>query len=217
MSTTMGNLKRHIAANIHDPQFISVGEGLIEGFIQDAYDDIKLTGWLLPVEEDESITLVADTYSYPVPANFAYIYMILEEDYATPGQYDYAIPDNAWRPAYDGGVPVIMFNSLVWGPTAGKKIKIVGQQRPTVPLVDATAIEDGFVSFIRMRTEAYALLYLAAVPVEESTPELLEKRIAIANVRTNTANSLFALSERAVAHHPAEYRVKPSSRHIPTR
>ena len=217
MATTFGSLKRHIGAKIHDPQFIFVSEGLIEGFIQDAYEDLKLTGWLLPVEEDESITMAADTYSYAVPANFAYIYMLLEEDFATPGQYDYFIPDNSWRLGYDAGVPVFLFNSLAWGPTAGKKIKIVGQQRPTVPLVDATAIEDGFVSFIRMRTEAYALLYLAAVPVEESTPELLEKRIAISNTRVATANSLFALSERALAHHPAEYRVKPSSRHVPTR
>jgi hypothetical protein len=210
-------LKRLVATKVHDPQNMLVGEALIEQFVNDGIDDLKSSGWLLPTEEDESILMVAGTYSYTIPADFAYIARLLEENFGDPGLYDYDIPENAWRPAYDGGAAKLMFNSLVWTPYSGYHIKIVGQKRPIKYTTDAATVEDGFIGFLRMRAEAYAMLYLASVPVEESTPELLERRIAVANVRIAVANSLMARSEQMLARHPAEFRVRESSRHVPSR
>ena len=212
-----GELKRLVAAKAHDPQQIAISEALYEQFINDAVDDLKSSGWLVPIEEDETTLMVANTYSYAVPADFAYINRLFEEDYGVPGLYDYDIPDNAWRIGYDGGVPTIIFNSLCWTPTAGSHIKIKGQKRPPKYTTDAAVVEDGFVGFLRARAEAYALMYLAAVPIEEATPEILERRVAIVNARIAMANVLLMDSERKLARHPQEYRCKPDSRHCPTR
>lgn len=212
-----GELKRRIATKVHDPHMTLISEALYAQFVGEGIQDLKSAGWLLPIEEDESTTMVAATFSYAVPATFAYIFKILEEDYATADLYDLEEPQHVWRLGLDASVPTIFFNSTMWDPVANKKLKIIGQKRPTEYTADTDTVEDGFTGFLRMRAEAYALLYLASVPVEEASAELLERRIAIANVRIATANAYMADSHRALSQHPQEFRVRPSSRHVPTR
>jgi len=194
-----------------------ISEALYEQFLDDAIDDIRSSGWLLPIEEDESLTMVADTYQYDVPASFAYIQDLFEEDSSTADLYTEAIPQHMWKPGYDGGNPTIEFNANLWTPVPGKSIKVVGQQRPSKYTADSDTVEDGFIGFMRVRAQAYALLYLGTVPVEQGDQDQLERRIAIANTRIATGNAMMGLADRQLALQPQEFRVKPNSRHVKTR
>ena len=212
-----GELKRRVAALAHDPEMTLISEALYAQFLDDAVDDLKSSGWLLPIEEDESLTMAADTYQYDVPADFAYIQDLFEEDSSTADLYTESLPQHMWKPGYDGGNPTIEFNANLWTPVLGKSIKVVGQKRPSKYTADSDAVEDGFIGFMRVRAQAYALLYMGTVPVEQGDHDQLERRIAIANTRIATGNAMMGLAERQLALQPQEFRVKPSSRHVKTR
>lgn len=212
-----GELKRRVATSAHDPQMSIISEALYEQFIDDSVDDLKSSGWLVPIEEDESIEMVADDYEYDVPSDFAYIKEIWQESFSTADLYSELLDQHTYRLGYNGSTPAIIFKPSYWSPTAGKKLKIVGQRRPPKYTADSDTVEDGFVGFLRMRATAYAMLHLGAVPVEEGGLDELERRIAIANTRIATANVMMAESERRLARHPMEFRVRSSSKHVPTR
>lgn len=212
-----GELKRRVATSAHDPQMSIISEALYEQFLDDSIDDLKTNGWLVPLEEDEATTMVADDYEYDVPANFAYIKDIFAESYSTADLYSERIDPHTYRLGYNGSTPAIIFNSIIWSPVVGKKLKIVGQRRPPKYTADSDVVEDGFVGFLRMRATAYAMLHLGTVPVEEGDLEQLERRIAIANTRTAQSNVRMNQSERALARHPMEFRVRSGSKHVPTR
>ncbi len=95
----LGELKRQVAASVHDPHMQTISEALIEQFIDESIDDLKSKGWLLPLEEDVSITLAANTYRYVVPPGFAYIRSLYMED--TDGDFSIPIPYHNWKPRYD--------------------------------------------------------------------------------------------------------------------
>ena len=213
----LGELKRLVAANAHDPQMLLISEALYKQWINDAVDDLRSNGWLVPLEEDETLEMVANDYIYTVPADFAYIKDIWEESLSTADLYDELVDKHTYRLGYEGSVAAIIFNSNYWAPTSGKKLKIVGQKRPPKYTSDSTTVEDGFVGFLRMRATAYAFLYLGSVPVEEGDVDQLERRIAIANTRIATAQVMMAESERRLARHPMEFRVRSGSKHVPTR
>lgn len=130
--------------------------------------------------------------------------------------------------------PVIVFDSRIFVFTSGYRIKVVGQKRPNEITADLTAIEAGMEPFIRERAISYAARTMAQLLPErqaqqqqaaegESPPGT---RIApiVPDAEERRARRLFVLSERAwanseafLANHPMEFRVSPSSEHVPTR
>jgi len=131
--------------------------------------------------------------------------------------------------------PVIVFDSRLYTFTAGDRLKVVGQKRPTEYTSDTETIQAGMESFIRERAIAYAARTLAMLPVEghiaqaqatEGDTPSSGARLAsiLPGAEERRAARLMALSERCLANsehmlsmHPAEFRVKPNSRRVPTR
>lgn len=172
-------------------------------FINDALADLRSAGWVLPLEEDETTTLAATTFSYAVPATFVYILDVYQEG-ATAGVYDDGIPRWKWRLGYDSAAAVIVFDSRRLTPTAVKKLKVVGQKRPPA-LAGGDTVEPGMEGFLRERGVAYAAGYLA-----EGTSEF-------ARERQRTSELAWQASELILSHQPAEYRIAPGSKAVPGR
>lgn len=172
-------------------------------FLNDALHDLNAAGWLIELEEDETVPLVATTYKYDLPATFVYIEDVYVEGTAT-GVYDEAVPRWKWRLGYDGAKAVIVFDSRRFTPTATKKLKFVGQQRQA-DFTGAETVPSGMEAFLRERGVAYAAAHLA-----EGGGELRNTRLRISELA-------WQASELLLSHQPEEHRIKPGSRHAPGR
>jgi hypothetical protein len=200
---TATDLALRISYRVHDKTQVEISAADMLTFLNDAVDDLVAAGWLEPQTEDESTTMAADTYEYNIPAGFAFIDMIIQEDDSYADRYNYVIPELQWRIALDATAdPEIHFDSTLWAPVANKKIKIIGQKRPAQALSGATVIVNGMESFIRERATHYAAAFLAA-----GGSELQQQRKELSEIA-------YRNSERMLAGHPMEFRVRPSSRHV---
>jgi hypothetical protein len=232
--TTFADLKKRVAFLAQDPTMEFIPDSQYGEFINDAVRDLTMSGWLLPLDEDTSLTMAQNTYEYAVPAGFAYIYCIYEESDTTPTTYDIVAPFHQWRLAMKAtATPYIVFNADLWYPRAGKKFLVRGQKRPSLYSVDSDTIEALFEGFLRERAAAYALYFAATLPqpgaadyiqkVEDDSPTTRRGpvRPGFATERSRNlaalANIKMASSERMLTFHPQELRVKPSSRHVPGR
>lgn len=172
-------------------------------FINMAIDDLKLEGWLEPQAEDTSLSVLAGTYTYTIPDGFAYIRRLEQAD--SDGSYpmDSIIPAHYWfiendaqiniRPDYHAGL------------VTGRTIKIVGQKRPSGGVLGSATIVAGMESFVRERAVTYVAEYLASGDS------------ALAGFRQRLAEGNWPKSQQLLARHPQEFRVKPSSVHVPGR
>jgi len=199
-------LALRVSYRVHDRTQAELSAADMLTFLNDAVDDLVAADWLEPLAEDETTTMATDTYEYDVPASFAFIRMILQEDENTAGLYQYVIPRHQYRIALDAaGDPEFHFIKDLWVPVANKKIKVVGQKRPTQGLTGASTIVAGMESFIRERATHYAAGYLAA-----GTGELAAHRKQLAEVA-------YRNSEKMLSYHPQEFRIRPDSINVPGR
>jgi len=150
-----------------------------------------------------------------MPAGFAWVWRIYMSD--TDGEYSIPVPDGHYRFGYDDSKAKLMFKPTYWGPTPGRTLKIIGQQRPSRLSGDTTTVEDGMIGYIRNAAVAKAIGYLSMVPVEGDDPEILARRVAVINQRIAVANLKAQTAERMLARHPAEFRVRAGSRRVPNR
>jgi len=169
-------------------------------FLNDAVADLLVAGWVLPLEEDESLTQAAATYSYTIPATFAYVSEVRMEG----GAYDESVPKWQWRLGYDGANPVLVFDSRWWTPVANKHIKIVGQQR-LAAYAGGTTVHAGVEAFVRERAVSYACAHLAS------------GTSALAKFRQRLAAFYWQTSETLLTHQPDQHKVVPGSKSVPTR
>jgi hypothetical protein len=203
-------------------------------FINDAVRDLTMHGWLNPIDEDVSLTMAASTYTYSIPASWAYIRRIYEESDTSPSTYDIVLPKHQYRLGMLAtATPSLILDGDLWYPRSGKKFKLVGQKRPSTYSSDSETIEPLFEGFLRERASAYALYFLAAMPmpgaadyareVENDSPTTRRPpdRPGFATERARNlaalANLKYANSERSLTFHPNECRVKPDSEHVPGR
>jgi hypothetical protein len=229
-----GDMKKRVAMRCRDPLMKELGDVEYGEVVNDAIQDLSGCGWLLSLEEDESLVLVANTYAYTVPANFAYIKELRYEDTSTsPSVYDMVIPFEEWRLGFDGSAAKITFDSRLFRYTTGDHLKVVGQKRPSELSSDATALEGGMEPFIRERAISYAARTMAMLLPERGAEQVQAMESdpgggyippTIPNAEQQRAQRLMALSERAwvnseafLANHPQEFRVLTGSRHVPGR
>lgn len=204
--TTATDLALRISYRVHDKTQVEISASDMLTFLNDAVDDLVAAGWLEPQTEDETTVMTADVYEYNVPAGFAFIEYLLQEDDSYSNRYNYVIPEHQWRIALDDSSdPEIHFDSTLWAPVPTKKIKIIGQKRPAQSLTGGTSIVAGMESFIRERATHYAASFLAA-----GGSELQQQRKELSEIA-------YRNSERMLANHPMEFRIRPSSRHVPSR
>ena len=232
--TTLVQLKKRIAFLAMDPTMEVTPDDQYGEFINDAVRDLTMHGWLLPIDEDTSLTMAANTYEYAVPANFAYVYCIYEESDSSPATYDDPVPFHQWRMGEKAtATPTFILDSNLWYPRTGKKFLVVGQKRPSTYSSDSTTIEPLFEAFLRERAASYALYFAACFPqpgaadflqkveADSPTPRQRTEHPGFATERSRNmaalANIKMASSERMLTFHPQELRVKPSSRHVPGR
>lgn len=183
----------------------------MQTFLGAAVQDAKNSGWLIVLEDDESLTWTANTYAYAVPASFAYVSELRVENTATsPSTWDEVVPDHFWEIRLDSSVPKFFIHRGFPIPS-GKLMKVIGQKRPTLYSAGATGlaetVDPGFESFLRDRALAYALSFQAT-----ASPDLEIDRSRIALM-----DRAMGRSEAMLARHPQENRVNPSAEHVPGR
>lgn len=179
--------------------------------LNDAAQDAKNSGWLIVLEDDESLEFAANTYEYNVPASFAYVSELRVENTATStSTWDEVVPDHFWDIRLDSSVPKFFIHRGFALPV-GKAMKVIGQQRPTIYSSGTTGlaetIDPGFESFLRDRALAFALGYQATA---NPTLEIDRTRMAL-------MDRAMVRSEAMLARHPQENRVNPSAVYVPSR
>lgn len=197
------------ALHVHDPNLNEIGRTTWLAFITSASRYVRSSGWLVPVEDDESLTITVNVYDYDIPRPFAYISDIWREDrVAGVSVFNIYMPQDWWAPGgqirMNGGRPVLNFHNQSYL-ESGFKLKIVGQRRPTVYSDVTQSIDPGMEGMIQERTLYYAFRYLGAGMSE------------LARWRQQMSVQSFQSSEQLLARHPQEFRVNPSSLVVPGR
>ena len=201
----VSDLITEIRMHVHDTNAgeISATNALI--MVQSAARDARSNGWLIHTEDDESITCAANDWSYDVPMDFAYVQGLLIEEISNGSSiYVTGIPRSHWDIRLNGGQAVFEFNTLQYV-EAGKKIKVIGQKRPTIYANVNEEIDPGMESFLRERVLFFAFRYTGA-----GISELAKWRQGMANVS-------WQISEAFLKRHPQEFRVWPSALLVPGR
>lgn len=172
-------------------------------FINMALDDLAAAGWLLPQASDTSITIAENDFDYAVPAGFAYIRWL---ELADPSGYypvEGILPPHYWYITNDAQIyirPEYHADLVV-----GRALRITGQKRPSTGVTGSDTITPGMEAFVRERAVSYAAETLA---MGDSN---------LAGFRQRLADNNWAKSEKMLGSHPMEFRVKPSSVHVPGR
>ena len=177
-------------------------------FINDSALDLRNAGWLKILADDESITFVTNDYDYDVPASFVYIHELrIENTTTTPSTYDEIISRHFWYITEDvASTPELVFHRAFPIPN-GKKLKVMGQERPSLYTAITDTIDAGMESFIRESALASALSYAAS-----ARPEVEFERS-----RFVLAQEARARADRFLALQPQRYRMFPNSEYVPTR
>ena len=231
---TFAELKKRVAFLSQDPTMSLMMDDDYGEFVNDAVRDLTMAGWLTPLDADVSLTMAANTFAYDVPDDFAYVYTLRMQTSAALSTYDEVVPPHQYRIRMMAtATPQFIMESGLWYPRAGEGFMVVGQKRPGAYSADLDVIEAQFEGFLRERAVAMALYFAAGLPqphaedyvqqVEGDSPttrrpgdvqglagERIKVLLALANLRYMT-------SEKMLSYHPMEFRVKPSSQHVPGR
>lgn len=198
--TTLIQLIDSVKDHLREPDEVACTIEQVKLFINDGVLEARNSGWLLPLEDDESIAFVANTYEYDVPATFAYVYKLLvENNTTTPSTWNEEIGQHLWEIRVDSGVPTFFFNRGFVLPI-GRALKVVGQKRPTIFTAFSDEIPIGMESFLRARALAYSLGYVTATVQDP--------------LRLNMYSQHRRDAELLLARHPREFRVRVSSTYV---
>ncbi len=162
--STGAELVSFVSLRVHDASNAEITTANVLKMLNMALDDLIAANVVLPLAEDESITISSGTHSYSVPASFAYIRDLRLESAVGSGDYPNVISPTLYRVTVETGTtPIIFFdeNEFDTAVEAGKKVKVTGQQRPAAIASDATVAPQGMAAFIRERAVAYTSGHLA--------------------------------------------------------
>ena len=137
---TLTQMRAQIAVLIPDA---SIANTDIDSAIQTVHQ--VFPGDFFIAHTSEALTLATDTWEYALPetlsvSSFVTIREIWLES-STAGLFTEVIPDHLWRVNYDGsGVWELQLDRR-FSPIAGRKLRIIGQRKYTIPSLDADVIE----------------------------------------------------------------------------
>lgn len=198
-------LRDDCALMVHDPSYNEISKAQWIAFMRTASMDARNAGWLLPAEDDESITIASNTYEYTVPTSFAYVdRLFTSETINNNTVYVNEVPGGHWEIRLNGGVPVFSFASLTQL-DVGRTIKVIGQSRPTLYVEETQPIDGGMESFLRERALYFAFRFLGAGSSE------------LAAWRRTMSTQSWQSSEMLLHRHPQEFREHPNAREVPGR
>lgn len=201
--TTVQNLVDSIEIHIRDVANVEVTEAQLLILLSDAAQDAGGAGWLIHLEDDESLAFITDTVEYAVPASFVYIKDLRFEG-ATADEYPDIIPRHYWQMRIEGGVAVIFLDPN-YSFTAARKIKVVGFRRPPTFSAMGNTVEPGLEAFLRDRATCFALRFMSAGSSE------------LDRLRREQAEIKFRDSEIMLERRPDFLRVVPAPRYVPGR
>ncbi len=204
---TAGTLAAEVAVICHDSGYLegpTATQADYLGFLNNAVEDWSNAGGLLPLAE-ATITQVAATFEYTIPADFVYISEIRLEDVTVANLFDRRVPYNLWSIAYAAGSTAkIRLDSRWFTPVADKKILVVGQKRQAAFALGDT-VPAGLWAFLRERGIYHAARYLMAGGGN------------LAGHRKDAAELALKLSEAMLSEMPVEFRIVPGARPVPGR
>lgn len=200
-------IKAGVALRIHDPDKNELTDAQLGTLVNQAIDDLTAAGIVLPLAEDESLTIASGTSTYNVPAGFAYIRELRLESTAGNGEYPNAVHPSLWRLTIEtGSTPIIYFDENEFDDATedGKALKVIGQKR-VAQLAGSETVPPGLEGFIRERAIAYAAEFVAG-----GQSELAQQRRRLSEVAWARSNEILATV-------PREYRPLPDSKRVPER
>ena len=188
--------------------YIEVSIPQVLSFINQAAEVARGSGWVLHMEDDESLTFAENTWEYAVPATFAYVESLrIEDDTTSPSTYDEHIPRSYWEIRINAAVPYFYINQRAFPIPVDKSLKVIGQKRPSLYTVITATVDPGMEAYLTEMASHFALSFMSA---GNPTLELDRSRLALAQKSLGFAEAL-------LSRHPAEFRVRPSSRLVPGR
>ncbi len=200
-------VKAGVALRIHDPSKNELTDAQLGTLINQAIDDLTAAGIVLPLAEDESLTIASGTFTYSVPASFAYVRELRLESTTTSDKYPNAVHPSLWRLTIEtGSTPVIYFNENEFDSAThdSKSLKVIGQKR-VAQLTSSDTVPPGLEGFIRERTVAYAAEFVAG-----GQSELAQQRRRLSEVAWARSNEILTTI-------PREYRPLPDAKRVPER
>ena len=202
----VSELVTEVALHCHDEGNAELSAANLFIMVNSAARDARHTaGWLIRLEDDETLEAAENDWEYDVPASFAYIEkLLIEETVNSSSVYTTEIPRHTYEVRLNGGVPVFAFSSLQFL-QPGKNIKVIGQKRATIYTATSNTIDPGMESFLRERTLYFAFRYMAAGLSE------------LAAWRRQMSIQCWQTSEAFLRRHPQEFRMMPSAIEVPGR
>lgn len=173
MAITIQELQDGIALRARDTALAEITSAQIIQLINDAARDAASRGWLIPLSDNTSLSYTTATYTYAVPASFAYIRDLLDDGDS--------IRRNYWDIRFVSSVPTIVFE----GEAAdirianGSTLTVVGYKKPTdtYSAVD-DSVDVGVEAFLRDRALAFVYDYLSAGGSELDTMRERKRELA---------------------------------------
>lgn len=207
MPLTVDELRDEIANHLQDPAALLLNRDQLLEFLNSAAWDSANEGWVIDLQDDESINIATGTFEYAVPTGFSYIHDLFEETTAASSVFTNWIPWSRWRLKMGlTNQPVIWFDDQLFTINNGFGIRILGQGRPTTEYTSGSAnIDTGMESFIRERAVAYAARNLSRHGGQH------------AQQYGQLAQEAFEISEMMLKHQAELFQPKRFSRKVPGR
>lgn len=205
--TTTQELVDEIFDAVRPSDLVEVSVPQVLGFVNRAARVARSSGWLLHMEDDESLTFLANTWEYAVPATFAYVRSLrVEEDSTSPSTWDEYVPYPFWEMRINDSNPYF-YIVRDWPIPIGQGIKVIGQKRPSQYTAVTDTIDPGMEAFLTERATQYVNSFMSA---GNPTLDLDRSRMDLARMS-------YGVSEQLLGRHPQEFRVLPNSRLVPGR
>ncbi len=199
----VSDLVTECSLHVHDISNDELSKTQWLTFIRSAAQDLRDSGWLRRQDDDTSLVVLANTYTYAVPSGFAYVQELrAEEVQSAISVFVREVPRNHWDIHLEGGIPVLFFFSI-GALENGRHLMVVGQKRPTIYATLDDTVDPGMSAFLRERACAYAFQFLGGGVSE------------YARWRQVLANQKWQASEALLRRHPQEFRVRPASVVVP--
>lgn len=201
------DIKGGVALRIHDPSKNELTDAQLGELVNQAIDDLTAAGIVLPLAEDESLTISSGTFIYSVPAGFAYVRELRLESTSSSDKYPNAVHPSLWRLTIEtSSTPVIYFDENEFDSAThdSKSLKVIGQKR-VAQLSGSDTVQPGLEGFIRERAVAYSAEFVAG-----GQSELAQQRRRLSEVA-------WARSNEILTNIPREFRPISDSRRVPER
>ncbi len=200
--TTLLTLVNQIKAELRDPDEYEIDIEQLIDMINAAATDAGDSGRLLPLEDDETLTLASGTHAYNVPASFSYVKELRLGTY-----WDTVIARHYWWMSLDGGNPQFSFDPSWENVYTAGSMKVVGWQRPTASYSALTdTVDVSLEAFLRTRAASFAQGFLATVSPEAGP--------AADQVRLVLRDRKFTESEAMLGRMPQQLKVLPTARYV---